>query len=278
MRLKLTIQYDGTDFSGSQLQAEGRGRTVQGELEAAVARLAGKPVRVTLAGRTDSGVHAMGQVAGLEFPHRERLDTPQAVQKALNGVLPGDVAVVAAEAASEGFHARFSARKRAYRYLLWNAQAPYPLLGRYSLHVRQTLDVKAMDRAAALLVGTHDMAAFAGQGLGVPGQDDDAGPSTVRCIYLSQLREMDPRAGLWAWGAPEPAGGWPESAGRLLAVDLVANAFLPQMVRTIVGTLLEVGQGKRAPGEISEIVASRDRKRAGPAVKPQGLCLLWVEY
>src|SRR5436190_251393 len=173
MHLKLTIQYDGTGFSGSQLQAEGQGRTVQGELELALARLAGGPVRVTLAGRTDSGVHALGQVAGLDFPARDRLDTPLAVQKALNGLLPGDLAIVRAETAGEGFHARFSARKRAYRYLMWNAQAPSPLLSRYSLHVRHPLDVEAMSRGASLLEGTHDLAAFAGQGMGVPVQPDE---------------------------------------------------------------------------------------------------------
>src|SRR5436309_1729114 len=103
MRLQLTIQYDGTCFSGSQLQDEGRRRTVQGELERALARLAGVPVRVALAGRTDSGVHALGQVASLDFPGRDRLDTPQAVRRALNGVLPGDLVVSGAEEAPAGF-------------------------------------------------------------------------------------------------------------------------------------------------------------------------------
>src|SRR6478672_10680612 len=144
MHLKLTIEYDGTDFSGSQLQAEGRGRTVQREIEAALGRLAGTPVRIALAGRTDSGVHAIGQVASLDFPQRERLDTPGALMKALNGVLPPDLAVTGAECATNGFHARFSARKRAYRYLIWNAPAPRPLLSRYSLHVRRKLDVEEM--------------------------------------------------------------------------------------------------------------------------------------
>src|SRR2546428_4790180 len=109
MHLNLTIQYDGTEFAGSQLQAAGRGRTVQGELESALERLAGGLVRVALAGRTDSGVHALGQVASLDFPQKSRLDTPKAVQKAVNGMLPPDLAVTAAEQAPEAFHARFSA-------------------------------------------------------------------------------------------------------------------------------------------------------------------------
>jgi tRNA pseudouridine38-40 synthase len=274
MHLKLSIQYDGTDFVGSQLQT--KGRTVQGELEDALARLAGEPVRVALAGRTDSGVHAWAQIASLDFPERERLDTAKAVQKALNGILPADVAVTGAEIAQEQFHARFSARKRAYRYLLWNAPTPMPMLRRYSLHVRPRLDIEAMEQAASLLVGTHDMAAFAGNGMGVP--DDEAGdkPSTIRTVYLARLRRLDPRANMWGWEAPEPLGDT-QTEG-LLALDLVANAFLPQMIRTIVGTLLEVGTGRRTVESISDLIESRDRSIAGPTARPHGLCLLWVEY
>jgi tRNA pseudouridine38-40 synthase len=277
MHLKLTIQYDGTGFSGSQLQPTGRSRTVQGELEAALARLAGQLIRVALAGRTDSGVHALGQVATLHFPVKPRLATPQTVQSALNGILPPDLAVTAAEEAPEGFHARFSARKRAYRYLLWHSPAPAPLLARYSLHVRRKLDNEAMAQAAKLLEGTHDLGAFAGQGMGVPG-DDDEKPSTVRTVYLARLQRVDPMANVWGWNGPEPEDYSGTGEGKLLALDLVANAFLPQMIRTIVGTLLEVGYGKLVPERIAAIIESRDRAQAGPTAKPHGLCLLWVEY
>ncbi len=275
MHLKLVIQYDGTDFSGSQLQAEGKGRTVQGELEGAVARIAGEAVRVALAGRTDSGVHAWGQVASLDFPERARLDTPESVRRALNAVLPPDLGITSAEVAPPEFHARFSARKRAYRYLLWNAQERLPLLSRYSLHVKQRLDVEAMSRAASLLVGTHDLAAFAGQGMGVPGGEEDK-PSTVRTVYVVKLTRLDERASFWAWDAPQAEGI--SMAGRLLALDLVANAFLPQMIRNIAGTLLEVGAGKRPIDDITRIIESRDRREAGQTARPHGLCLLWVEY
>ena len=202
MHLKLSIQYDGTDFVGSQLQA--KGRTVQGELEAALARLAGEQVRVALAGRTDSGVHAWEQITSLDFPERSRLDTPQAIQRALNGILAQDLAVTGAEIAPPSFHARFSARKRAYRYLLWNAQNPLPLLRLYSLHVRQQLDLEAMQNATALLEGTRDMAAFAGSGLGVPSEEDEEQerPSTVRTIYVARLHRLDAAANFWAWDAP----------------------------------------------------------------------------
>ncbi len=278
MHLKLRIQYDGTDFAGSQLQTEDKGRTVQGELEKALAILLGNAlVRVALAGRTDSGVHAWGQVATLIFPERERLDTPLAVQKALNGILPRDVSVAEAEIAPEGFHARFSARKRAYRYLFWNAEAPNPLLARYSLHVRRELDWEAISQAAALLVGMHDMATFAGSGMGTPGGDDNEGkPSTVREMHMARIVTLPRDANFWWWDAPIAIGE--HESERLMALDLVANAFLPQMVRTIVGTVLEVGQGKRTVEEIGNILESRDRRLAGPTAKPHGLCLLWVEY
>jgi tRNA pseudouridine38-40 synthase len=277
MHLKLTIQYDGTDFAGSQLQAEVLGRTVQGELEQALARLAGEPIRVALAGRTDSGVHALGQVASLDFPPRGRLDRPEAVMTALNGLLSPDLAVTAAQPAPEGFHARFSARKRAYRYLIWNRPSRAPLLARYSLHVRKPLDLEAMARAASSIEGTHDLAAFAGQGLGVPDSSDDK-PSTVRTIYTARIFRLDPAAGFWTWKAPESKDRAPAGEGNLLALDLVANAFLPQMVRTIAGTLLEVGHGKLGLEDIARILANRDRKKAGPTARPHGLCLLWVEY
>lgn len=277
MYLKLRIQYDGANFIGSQLQAEGTGRTVQGELERAVSLLSGGvPIRVTLAGRTDTGVHAWGQVATLLFPERARLDTPHAVQRALNGILPDDLSVAEAAVAPEGFHARFSARKRAYRYLFWDAEAPNPLLSRYSLHVRRQLDWSAMSQAATHLVGTQDMAAFAGSGMGIPGDDADGKPSTVRTIYLARLHELSSAANFWWWDAPIERAG--QSEEKLMALDLLGNAFLPQMVRTIVGTLLEVGEGKRTVQNIKDLIERRDRRLAGQTAKPHGLCLLWVEY
>ena len=254
---------------------------MQGELEGALARLAGEAIRANLAGRTDAGVHAWGQVASLDFPARPRLDTPGAVKRALNGILPVDLSVLEAEEVDPRFHARFSTRRRCYRYLIWNAQEPLPLIRRYSLHVRRPLDVEALSAAAGLLVGTHDLASFAGQGLGVPQEEGGDRPSTVRTVDVARLVPVDAHAGYWAWEAPgrtedvalaSADGSW------LLALDLIANAFLPQMIRTIVGTLLEVGEGKRTVEEMKHIIESRDRRRAGPTVRPQGLCLLWVSY
>jgi tRNA pseudouridine38-40 synthase len=280
LHLKLRIQYDGTDFVGSQLQKQGR--TVQGELEAALARLAGEPVRVALAGRTDSGVHAWGQVASLDFPGKPRLSNPIDVQRALNAILPGDVAVTGAEIAPDTFHARFSARRRAYRYLIWNAPYPLPLLSRYSLHMRNRLDWEAMKQAASQLVGTHDFAAFAGSGMGV--RDDETAetdkPSTIRTIHIARILPVDPTADVRHWHGPEAqgSGAWDSTVPGMWVLDLVANAFLPQMVRAITGTLLEVGQGKRTVENMSELIESRDRRAAGQTAKAQGLCLMWVEY
>ena len=280
MYLKLRIQYDGTEFSGSQLQSEGRGRTVQGELEGALSRLAGEPLRANLAGRTDAGVHAWGQVASLAFPARPRLDAPETVKRALNGILPADLVVLEVEEVDARFHARFSATRRCYRYLIWNAQEPLPLIRRYSLHVRRPLDAEAMSAAAGLLVGTHDLASFAGQGMGVPQEaDGEDRPSTVRTVDVARMMTVEPNANFWAWEAPGSGRVEDVSTGsRLLALDQVANAFLPQMIRTIVGTLLEVGEGKRTVEEMKHIIESRDRRQAGPTAKPQGLCLLWVSY
>lgn len=274
MHLKLVIQYDGTDFSGSQLQAADKGRTVQGELEQALARLAGSPIRIDLAGRTDTGVHAWGQVASLDFPARDRLDQPGVVAKALNGILPNDLAVISAEQVDPGFHARFSARSRAYRYLILNATYARPLLRRYSLHVTRNLDLEAMREAVSMLVGIHDFASFAGRGMGIPGADVDR-PSTVRTVSVVRLAMLDMEANFWAWQAEETVQG---QDGNLVAIDLVANAFLPHMIRNIVGTLLEVGSGKRNVEEFGNLLESKDRRLAGLTAGPHGLCLLWVEY
>jgi len=270
MQYKLTIEYDGKAFHGSQAQAAERGRTVQGELERALAQLTGAPVRIALAGRTDAGVHARGQVAsfGLDpaWPRAK-------LQQALNGVLPSDLKVQAIERAVEGFHARFSAQRRDYRYLIWHAAAPAPLLRDRTWHVRAALDVAAMHQAGQALRGTHDFASFCGGGLGVPneGPPDPDRRSTVREM-------MDVSCYVWPhrslYEAEPPAG----DTERLIAVDLSANAFLPQMVRTIVGSLVAVGQGKWTVDQVAAVLAQTDRRLAAPTAPPQGLCLVRVLY
>ena len=243
----LRIEYDGTDFVGSQWQ--NNGRSVQGELEGAWEQLTQERRRVNLAGRTDAGVHARGQVASVRTETRHDLTT---LQRGLNAILPEDVAVLEAWDVDHDFHARHSAIRRDYRYLIDNRRVASPLLRRHAAHVPQPLDAAAMSQALTALLGTHDFAAFAGGG---PPEG-----STVRTCYAVGC-------------APDKTLGH-----SLIAVDLAANAFLRHMVRNIVGTLLLVGQGKLDTLGFAETLASRDRRRAGRTAPAHGLYLMSVSY
>jgi len=242
----MTVQYDGTNFAGFQVQTGQR--TVQGVLETALRRITGESIRIVGAGRTDRGVHATGQV--ISFQSGTSL-APRALQHALNAVLPEDVAIITAAEAEPGFHARFSARAREYRYTIWNA-AERPVLGRqYVLHWRAYLDAAAMDRAAQVLVGEHDFAAFAGAS-----EASERPRRTIRTMYR-----------LHCW-----------RDGHRVIVQAVADAFLPHMVRNVVGTLLLVGMHRASVEDVARILASRDRRQAGATIPPRGLCLTRVEY
>lgn len=241
---RLTLEYDGTEFAGFQIQAPGL-RTVQGVLEDAIERLSGEQSRVHGAGRTDAGVHALGQVAHFETGWTVPADR---IALALNGELPDDLVVRAAEIAPSGFHARFSATGRTYRYVVLNRAAPSALLGRYALHVRERLDVAAMRTAAAELTGTHDFAAF-----GLP---DAPGKSTVRKVDRLDVRR------------------WKDC----VLVTVHGNAFLRSQVRAFIGTLLLAGRGKLTPAEVAAIRDSRDRVKCPPVALAKGLCLVRVDY
>ena len=258
-RVRLTLAYDGTDFYGAQAQP-GR-RTVASEVEAALARLAdGEPApRLSFAGRTDRGVHAVGQVAHCDLATRLG---DEEMGRALNALLPDDLVVVALATAPGAFHARYDAVWREYRYRVWNAPVREPLLARVAWHVRQPLERAALDEAAAALAGEHDFAAFAGQGLGVPG--GPTGRSTVREVYGAR----------W-FGLAPPV---PRCAGELLELRIRAGGFLPQMVRTIVAALVEVGSGRREPAWIAGLLAARDRRLAPAPAPPQGLMFWEVGY
>jgi tRNA pseudouridine38-40 synthase len=242
---RLILEYDGSAFEGWQIQPGGH-RTVQGTLEEALAQVTGQRLRVAGSGRTDAGVHARGQVASLRLT--SRFDAA-GLQRALNGVLPGDVAVVGAAAAADDFHARRDARAKLYRYRIWNAATPSPLRARFSYWLPPALDLEPMRQAARALEGRHDFAAFQTAGSEVA--------TSVRS--LSRL---------------EVAG---ESRGEVeLLVE--GDGFLRHMVRNIVGTLVEVGLGRRAPDGMAALLALRDRRRAGPTAPAQGLTLLRVSY
>ena len=248
--LKFTLQYDGTDYVGWQRQENGV--SIQGLLEDALQRIEGTPVTVHGAGRTDAGVHALGQVAHATLTASIAID---AVARALNAVLPHDVRVTAVEDAAPDFHARFSAAGKVYRYRILNGVPGSPFDRRYSWHVRPSLDFDAMVDARAVLPGTHDYAAFAAAG----------GPygSTVRTITELRLTR-----GFAPW----------KVRGTLMTLDVEGDGFLRHMVRNIVGTLVDVGLRRWPPSRVAEILASRDRTLAGPTAPASGLFLVRVHY
>jgi tRNA pseudouridine38-40 synthase len=243
LRIKAVIAYDGTDYHGFQRQSPDREPSIQGTLESAVSKI-GQTGPVLGAGRTDAGVHASGQVISFDVNWRHGLDD---LQRALNAVLPESIAVVELEQAAEMFHPRYDAVSRAYRYSLYTARVRNPLLMRYALYVPQALDVEAMRRALAHMIGGHDFAAF-----GQP----TVGESTTRTMLRTDVI----------------------AAGSQIAIEVEANGFLYRMVRRIVGTLIPIGRGERSDEEFAAILQAADPDRAGPAVPPNGLCLTHVNY
>jgi tRNA pseudouridine38-40 synthase len=246
---RLTLAYDGTDFAGWQVQERPQGpraRTVQGELEAALFRLAGDaPVRVAGAGRTDAGVHALGQVASFDLP---RSFDPDALRRALNGLLPPDVRVLDASEAPSGFHARKSARSKLYRYELDTGPVQLPTRRRHAGHVPWTLHEAAVTEAAALFVGRHDFASLRSAG--------GSARTSVRTVTRSQAA-FD---------------------GATLRYEVEADGFLRKMVRSLVGALIEAGRGARTIEDLRHALAARDR-RAWPKPAPAcGLTLVRVDY
>lgn len=244
MNYKLTIQYDGSRYDGWQKQGN-TDNTIQGRLEAVLSRLAGEPVEVHGAGRTDAGVHALGQTASVRLPGRR---SAAEVMDCLNRYLPEDIAVTAAEPADDRFHARLSAVGKVYRYELRLGSVPDVFRRKYQYRVEEPLDLDAMERAARLLCGTHDFRAFCA--------NKRYKKSTVRTVSAIELRRE----------------------GADLTLTFRGDGFLYHMVRILTGTLLEVGQGLRRPEEMEAILASRDRTRAGKTAPAQGLTLVQVNY
>jgi tRNA pseudouridine38-40 synthase len=247
-RYRATLEYDGTNFQGFQIQA--RGRTVQGELEKAIERITQKQVRILGAGRTDAGVHASGQVIAFDVSWQH---TDQDLHRALNAVLPRDIAIGHLTTTYPTFHPRFDAVWRQYRYTILNQLIRSPLWVRNAHHVPEFLSVKAMAEASQALVGSHDFAAF-----GKPTQGD----STVRHVLRAE------------WFVDRPR----DIKGKLLIFEITANAFLYRMVRNIVGTLIRVGRGEILPDEVTALLQADDRSASGPPAPACGLCLVKVEY
>jgi tRNA pseudouridine38-40 synthase len=238
---KLVLGYDGTDFRGWQRQPEGR--TVQGSLEEAVRRITGKKVVVHGAGRTDAGVHALGQVAGFRGAFKL---SDEVLLRALNAVLPEDVRIFSLEEAPPGFHARKSARSKIYRYRISLAPQASPLDRRFVLHWPYPLQVGRMREAARLFVRKADFTAFS--------SNRDRFP--VRTVTRSELRR----------------------SGDELVYTIESAGFLRYMVRTIVGTLLEVGRGRLAPAAIEDVFRRKDRSLAGATAAAKGLTLVRIDY
>lgn len=260
---RLTVAYDGTDFWGSQRQPARR--TVQGELEAALHDFTGQRQAATFAGRTDRGAHAVGQVVSYPDVRPELAD--ETVRNALNARLPDDLAVVDVSREAPGFDARRDATWREYRYRIWCGR-PQPLLRRVVWERRTAPDLARMNAAAARLMGQHDFAAFAGGGDGVPWSERRmTARGTVRTIRHCSVRAVAP-----PWPAPADA------AGRCFELRVVADGFLPQMVRTIAGALVHIGAGTSEPAWIDDLLRAADR-RAGPQTAPaQGLALWRIGY
>jgi tRNA pseudouridine38-40 synthase len=241
--LKLTVSYDGTAYAGWQIQPNEP--TVQAAIERAWHEITREEIRVMAAGRTDAGVHALGQVVGLST--ESTLSTAD-LHRGLNAVLPEDVAIVEVEQAPENFHATYDARRKTYRYQIHNGRTPDVFNRRYVWHYPQSLDAGRMHAAAQTLLGKHDFAAFESAG--------SERPDTVRTLFAVDVSRDADR----------------------IAIEVTGDGFLYNMVRAIAGTLVEVGKGSRDLEWVAEVLASGDRRHAGQTAPPQGLFLVCVEY
>ena len=243
MRFRATVEYDGTDFAGWQLQPDAV--TIQGTLEKALATILGHPVRVEAAGRTDAGVHARGQVVAFETV---RPVDPRKLLKSWNALAGPAIAIHELTEARAEFDPRRDAKRRTYEYRIHNAAFASPFTRRLAWHVHESLDAEAMNAAAGRLVGEHDFSAF-------QAADCDA-ENPVREIFESCVTRN----------------------GEELVHRIVATAFLRHMVRAIVGTLVEVGHGERSVADFERVFVARERPQAGPTAPAHGLCLVRVDY
>lgn len=253
-RIKITLQYDGTNYQGWQVQPDGT--TIQGLVEEAVSRITGVHVSVTAAGRTDAGVHAIEQVASADIATRLGGET---LKMALNSLLPRDVRVLSVTDALPDFHARHSAVRKRYVYFIANGQDVSVFAERYVWHLRQPLDLEAMSSSAQCMVGRHDFAAFRGSGCGAR--------DTVREVYSAGVELIE-----------EPVFFSFVLPGKFVRISVEADGFLRHMVRNIAGTLVEAGRGKTAPAGVAAVLEGRDRRRAGPTAPARGLFLERVYY
>lgn len=253
-KILVHIQYDGTNYVGWQIQPQGL--TIQGLLEDSLLRLTGQRVKVIGAGRTDAGVHAIEQIASFETAVDYSLDV---IKKALNSMLPEDIRIMKIAEAGEDFHARYSAIKKRYIYVIANDKDLPVFLNRYVWWIKVPLKIDAMIEASRLLLGTHDFSSFRGSGC--------SAKSTVRTIYSINLEKTEVVPFIFT-----------EFKGNFIIVTIEAEAFLRHMVRNIVGTIVEVGKGRFSPEMIKGILNAKDRRLAGPTAPSKGLFLERVIY
>lgn len=258
MRVKLIVSYDGADFIGWQRQK--KGRSVQGELEKALRRLLGKGVSVQGAGRTDTGVHAVGQAAGFEADLRLPVCK---LAFALNNLLPRDIRVVSATEEAEDFHARFSPSCKEYRYFMLPGQKSEPFLARYAWFCPRLADIAAAEKCVALLEGEHNFRSFCGKSSVVR--------SYVRTIYTAEFLQARPE------DVPEILYRRAQ-AGEVFMLRLVGSGFIYKMVRLIAGALVKVGEGKLSAGEFAEYLAEPREQPPAPAAPAAGLYLWGLDY
>jgi len=250
----LTIEYDGTNYNGWQIQSKtqrrfgGRVKTIQGVLRDAIFKIFSKKVKLISFGRTDSGVHAKAHIANFKIPTRL---LPNQLKKALNSLLPEDIRVKKVEAARRDFNAQYGALSKTYRYVICNQDCVSPFVRHYVYHFRQPLDIAIMRKEAKHLLGTHDFAAFK--------SSDRGGERTINCRRTIKRLEIRKKK-------------------RFIEIEIEADGFLYNMARNIVGTLVEIGRGKFPPGSVKSILQKKDRRLAGPTVPAKGLYLVKVEY
>jgi len=249
MNYKLLIQYDGTDFHGWQVQENDR--SIQGELERVIGSLEDTPVKVVGSGRTDAGVHAEGQIANVKL---NRAWSPEKLRSAINGNLWRDIRIMKAEKAPDDFHARFSAKGKTYVYRIINAPVMSPFWRRFALHESRPLDIARMNTAARFLLGEHDWTAFSS----ALSESENKVRTVMDCKFES------------IWDS--------RSGSNLIEFHIRANGFLRYMVRSIVGTLLEVGRSEKDSDTIQTAVVSGDRSLAGKTAAAHGLTLVKVDY
>ena len=262
--LRLVIAYDGSEYAGWQRQANAH--TIQAAIEDELAVILGEHHNIVAAGRTDSGVHEAAHVASVTIDHPIPLDE---LWRALNGRLKaGDIRIRAIDETFDGFDARSFAKSKTYRYAIWNGASPNPFIRHVVWHVPQALDLDRMQRATAALLGEHDFAAFKGRGSDVL--------TTVRTMLAAGIVEMNIHTDQPI--AMTPLGAGEDLGARFFRFEITGTGFLRHMVRTIVGTLVDIGRGQMEVEEMAAIIASQDRARAGQTAPPHGLMLWNVSY